>query len=437
MLHQAPARFDETKQALARALYDAGQSDTEIGLAVGLPPANIADWRQRQGLPDHKPPMSADMQRYLEQARPKAAAPEPALKPMPAAPRSPDLAPAPAASSRPAARPAAPSSPLSGAGVQPTGENALEIGADGNGKAILVDLEELLTTRLLVQGNSGSGKSHLLRRVIEESTGVVQQVIIDPEGDFVTLGDTFGHKVIDGSAYSKGQLANVAAKVRQHRASVILDLSRFEGSDAEDEGDDDVTEKQMDAVAAFLSGLFNAPKEHWHPALVFVDEAQVFAPSSNASLDIDRAVRRRSVSAMADLMCRGRKRGLAGILATQRLAKLATNVAGEVSNFLMGRTFFDADIARAGELLGMARKDASIIGDLTRGEFIGVGPAVARRPLKVKVGATMTSSPNGSIGLTPLPAVSAEQLETLLLPDEEPSAEVAAQAVPPRLHVVK
>ena len=55
---------------------------------------------------------------------------------------------------------------------------------------------------------------------------------------------------------------------------------------------------------------------------------------------------------MTNLMCRGRKRGLAGVIATQRLAKLAKNVAAEASNFLMGRTFLDIDMARAADLLG-------------------------------------------------------------------------------------
>ena len=36
-----------------------------------------------------------------------------------------------------------------------------------------------------------------------------------------------------------------------------------------------------------------------------------------------------TMTAMTNLMCRGRKRGLAGIVATQRLAKLAKNVAAE------------------------------------------------------------------------------------------------------------
>ena len=69
----------------------------------------------------------------------------------------------------------------------------IDMGLDSGGNPVAVDLEELLATRLLVQGNSGSGKSHLLRRLLEGSAGYVQQVVIDPEGDFVSLADAFGH----------------------------------------------------------------------------------------------------------------------------------------------------------------------------------------------------------------------------------------------------
>jgi DNA helicase HerA-like ATPase len=65
------------------------------------------------------------------------------------------------------------------------------IGADDrSGAAVHIDVEELLATRLLVQGNSGSGKSHLLRRILEQSASVVQQVVIDPEGRFRQPGRT-------------------------------------------------------------------------------------------------------------------------------------------------------------------------------------------------------------------------------------------------------
>ena len=67
------------------------------------------------------------------------------------------------------------------------------------GKNAMLDLEELLATRLLVQGNSGSGKSHLLRRLLEQSAQWVQQCIVDPEGDFITLADVYGHVVVDAA----------------------------------------------------------------------------------------------------------------------------------------------------------------------------------------------------------------------------------------------
>ena len=89
-------------------------------------------------------------------------------------------------------------------------ESYIDIGEDETGQPVRVDLEELLATRLLVQGNSGSGKSHLLRRLLEESAGMVQQVVVDPEGDFVSLADHFGHVVIDGSAHSGAEIEALA-----------------------------------------------------------------------------------------------------------------------------------------------------------------------------------------------------------------------------------
>ena len=68
---------------------------------------------------------------------------------------------------------------------------SVEMGV-ASGRPAALDLEELLATRLLVQGNSGSGKSHLLRRLLEQSAPHVQQVVIDPEGDFVeAIGRNF------------------------------------------------------------------------------------------------------------------------------------------------------------------------------------------------------------------------------------------------------
>jgi len=293
---------------------------------------------------------------------------------------------------------------------------AIDMGvAQGGGEAKL-DLEELLATRLLVQGNSGSGKSHLLRRLLEQSAPWVQQCIIDPEGDFVTLADKYGHLVVDASR-SEAELTGIAARVRQHRVSVVLSL---EGLDVE---------QQMRCAAAFLGGLFDADRDYWYPMLVVVDEAQLFAPAIAG--EVSDEARKLSLGAMTNLMCRGRKRGLAGVIATQRLAKLAKNVAAEASNFLMGRTFLDIDMARAADLLGMERRQAEMFRDLARGHFVALGPALSRRPLPMVIGAVETSARSTSPRLMPLPDAPVDARELIFTKAPEPAPRVRRPPPPP------
>lgn len=276
----------------------------------------------------------------------------------------------------------------------------VDMGVTGPGESpATLDLEELLATRLLVQGNSGSGKSHLLRRLLEQSAPWVQQAVIDPEGDFVTLAERFGHIVVDAER-GEADLQRIAARVRQHRVSVVLNLEGLEA------------EQQMRAAAAFLGGLFDAERDHWYPMLVVVDEAQLFAPTAAGEFSDD--ARKVSLGAMTNLMCRGRKRGLAGVIATQRLAKLAKNVAAEASNFLMGRTFLDIDMMRAADLLGMERRQAEAFRDLARGHFIALGPALSRRPIPIRIGDVETQARSTSPKLMPLPEQPAEEARDLI-----------------------
>ncbi len=293
---------------------------------------------------------------------------------------------------------------------------AIDMGESRGAGPARMDLEELLATRLLVQGNSGSGKSHLLRRLLEQSAPWVQQCIVDPEGDFVTLADKYGHLVVD-AARTENELTRIANRVRQHRVSVVLNL---EGLDVE---------QQMRAAAAFLGGLFDADRDLWYPMLVVVDEAQLFAPA--AAGDVSDEARKLSLGAMTNLMCRGRKRGLAGVIATQRLAKLAKNVAAEASNFLMGRTFLDIDMARAADLLGMDRRQAEQFRDLERGHFVALGPAISRRPLPVVIGAVETSARSTSPKLTPLPEAPADAADLIFAADPEDMVRPVVRRPPP------
>ncbi|MBI3447287.1 MAG: ATP-binding protein [Magnetospirillum sp.] len=290
-------------------------------------------------------------------------------------------------------------------GSEPLAVN-IELGTVSSGTQALMSLEELLATRLLVQGNSGSGKSHLLRRLIEQSAHAVQQVVIDPEGDFASLAQVFGHVVVDAAAQSENGMRQIASRTRQSRVSVVVTLENLD------------TERQMRHAGAFLNGLFDIDREFWTPILVVVDEAQLFAPAVAGEVSDD--ARKASLEAMTNLMCRGRKRGLAGIIATQRLAKLAKNVAAEASNFLMGRTFLDIDMQRAADLLGIDRRQAEVFRDLERGRFVGLGPALSRRPVTIAIGEVKTHSHAGGAKLLPLPEMTREEAKGLLFQSNAP-----------------
>src|SRR3546814_13272694 len=106
-----------------------------------------------------------------------------------------------------------------------------------------------------------------------------------------------------------------------------------------------------EAAISFLGWVLSADPGHWHPAIVSVDEAHLFAPHGDNG--VSRETRKASLETMRDLMCRGRKRGLAGIIATPRLSKLDKNVAAEALNSLRGRNFHDTQLNRAAALPGI------------------------------------------------------------------------------------
>jgi DNA helicase HerA-like ATPase len=92
---------------------------------------------------------------------------------------------------------------------------------------IPIDLQKLLDTRMLVQAGSGGGKSYGLRKIIESIGNQVQQIVIDPEGEFVTLREKF-----DFALVSKGgdiplnvkYAETLAHKILETGISVIIDL---------------------------------------------------------------------------------------------------------------------------------------------------------------------------------------------------------------------
>src|SRR6185295_17117739 len=90
-----------------------------------------------------------------------------------------------------------------------------------------IDLSKLIESRLLVQANSGGGKSWAIRRIIEQSFGNVQIIILDPEGEFTNLREKYDFvlagKEGDAPADSRSA-ALLARRLLELKTSAIVDL---------------------------------------------------------------------------------------------------------------------------------------------------------------------------------------------------------------------
>lgn len=278
-----------------------------------------------------------------------------------------------------------------------------------------LDLSILIDTRLLIQANSGGGKSWCIRRMLEQSHGKVQQIVIDLEGEFSTLREKYDYILAGkgGDTPTTPQGAGLLARrLLELNVSAIIDLYELNHFD------------RKRFVKEFLDSLVNAPKNLWHPCLVVLDEAHVFCPEKGQS---------EAMNSVIDLATRGRKRGFCAVLATQRLSKLHKDAAAECNNKLIGRTGLDVDMKRASEELGFNSKPQYYsLRALKAGEFFAFGPAISSSVTKFKIGDVKTTHPKaGSRIMSAPPTPPTNKIKNILskLGDLPKEAEEEARTI--------
>jgi len=234
------------------------------------------------------------------------------------------------------------------------------IGQIVDGGKLECDLPTLVDTRLLIQANSGGGKSWLLRLIAERAN--IQTIVLDNEGEFASLREAVDMLLVGVGGElpaNPRHAALLARRLVEYKVSAVVDLYELR-----------LVERRQ-FVKLFLNSLIHLPRELWRPTLVILDEAHIYCPERGSG-------EAESTEAAITLMSQGRKRGYAGIIATQRLSKLHKDAAAEANNVIIGRTWLDADQARAGDALGLSKADRLKLRDLEQGEFYAFGPAFSR-----------------------------------------------------------
>ncbi len=262
-----------------------------------------------------------------------------------------------------------------------------------------VDLEVLITSRMMILANSGGGKTHTSRRFIEQAFGHKQIIVIDPEGEYGNLREEYDFVYIakdGGDAPAEVRSAALLARrLLETKASAIIDIYEL-GSE------------RSAFVKAFFDACVDMPKNLWQDCFFLLDEAHKFAPEKGQG----ESVALQSVIDMASL---GRKRGYCLIPMTQRPSKLSKDVVAECNNKLIGRASLDIDRERSAKELGFRTKeDILSLRDLEPGEFYVFGPAISRDVVKTKIGEVKVKPPKRGVRATRVPPPTAAVKKILL-----------------------
>lgn len=289
-----------------------------------------------------------------------------------------------------------------------------ELGRGIAGGEVSLNPDRLIETRLLLQANSGAGKSWALRRILEQTHGAAQQIVLDVEDEFHTLREKYDYVLAGrhgGDCPADVKSASLLARrLLELGVSAIIGIYELRAHD------------RVRFVRLFLESMVNAPRELWHPVLVVVDEAHMFCPQQGQA---------ESAGAVIDLMTRGRKRGYCGVLATQRISKLHKDAAAEANNKLIGRSALDVDMKRAADELGFSTKDDQRrLRTLKPGRFFAFGPAISDEVVELQVGGVETTHPRAGQRAAP-PAPPRQRVKKILaqLADLPEQAEKEAQSV--------
>ncbi len=215
---------------------------------------------------------------------------------------------------------------------------------------------EVVTQRMAVLGSSGAGKTNLGRVLAEEMMEAKQQVVIlDPTGAFWGLRSSAdGTKpgfpvVVVGGEHADIPLDHLVSGLRHlSRKGHELDLRFFTAGEliANAVVTDrfsavlDLSDCRRPQQTAFITGFAETfyQKNRRQPVHLLVDEADVAVPQK-----LKNDGEQRMVSAMDDIVRRGRGRGIGTTLMSHRSALVDKNVLAMAETLWVFRTQLPAD----------------------------------------------------------------------------------------------
>lgn len=248
-------------------------------------------------------------------------------------------------------------------------------------KEFVVKDAELLKSHAFVTGITRSGKTNLILKLIEVTRseeykkiyGEVPIVIFDIDGEYLNVPKIQNDFVLFENEGKYAEIFNIQnAKafgevVRKDLISIVIKLQDFATRDERER-----------YVKEFLQGFRIQDRQYWHPALILIDEADLFVPTvSKKKNSISR-------EEIIEVGKRGLKEGISLFCATQTASSVHIDLRRQCHNRIIGSQVEDSDRNTACRMLG----DRSLydpIYDLQTGQFYVRGTAFASLPTLIQV----------------------------------------------------
>ena len=247
-------------------------------------------------------------------------------------------------------------------------ESGTPIGILSDGNRFTLDIRRLKGRHTFIQGGTGSGKTSVTCTLAEAAGHQgVPFTILDPEGQFGPLAETFPHVIVIASEGTKVRLdvatiGAVATEAFRNRASFIVQT------------DDLPPVEQQKVAAEILKALMAMPREYHAKRLIVVDEVHIVAPERGKA---------ESSAPLAEVAARGRKRGYSLILATQRFARVSKDCVSQCHNFFVGKNKTAVEVDRAAADIGLSKEQIAELPHLAPGTFFGAGDDISDGIIKI------------------------------------------------------